>query len=274
MRLLSRLEKALGPYAIPHLTLCIIAFQVVCYLLVTARPEFAEALTLNAQAVAQGEWWRLLLFVFLPPATSPIFLFFALYMFYLMGTALERHWGTFRYNLYLLVAYVASVGASFGPYLLGQPGSGTNAYIGLSVFLAFAALFPDFVIYLFFFIPVRVKWLALLTWVVFGFMLVTGSWMTRVLIGASVANYLLFFWRDILDHAQIRRQRMHRQIKRIRTQPSGPAEFHRCVVCGATERSHPQFEFRYCPECGGKGYCLEHLRNHQHQRDAMDANQR
>src|SRR4029077_2272748 len=117
------------------------------------------------EAVGWGEWWRLVSFLFTPPSGNPLLAIFALYFLWFMGGALEAQWGAFRYNVYVLIGYAMTVAAAFAfPY-----GAATNGYITGSIFLAFAYLFPDFQILLFFILPVKVKWLALITWLFFAY---------------------------------------------------------------------------------------------------------
>ena len=148
----SRFLQAFGHVAIPNITLYLIAFQVVCYLAIMGQPDahLAQRLMFDPGAAVHGEWWRAITFLFLPPTSNPIFAFFAWYFFWLMGTALEANWGTTRYNLYLWIAALATIGSGFGAYFLGAPGIGTNIYIEQTVFLAFATLYPDFQIYVLF----------------------------------------------------------------------------------------------------------------------------
>ena len=188
---------------------------------------------------------------------EPVFAFFAWYLFYLMGSALEGHWGAFRYNIFLLVGYIVTVAVSFlFPY-----SAATNIFIGGSVFLAFAYLYPDFQLYIFFVLPVKIKWLALLTWIGYGYEVLVGSWSTRLLVLASISNYLLFFGRDIYLSIRMGNRRMVAQARDF----TGKKEpFHTCAACGITDLSNPQMEFRYCSECGGLGYCKEHIFNHEH----------
>ena len=38
-----------------------------------------------------------------------------------------------------------------------------------------------------------------------------------------------------------------------------------CTICGKTDTSHPDLEFRYCSRCQGYHcYCQEHISNHTH----------
>lgn len=267
MRFLRRLEQTLGRFAVPQVTLALIVVQVLTYAIVfTQAPAkqgdaVARLQLIPEQVVHDGEWWRLVTFVAEPPFTNPVFAFFGWYLFYLMGNALEQHWGTFRYNLFLLVGYVATVAAAF----LTPQLPASIEFLGGSVFLAFAFLYPDFQLMLFFILPVKIKWLALLTWIGYAFGLIVGDWNSRAMILASICNFLLFFWRDILDRAQTGHRRMRMQTAHYASRAKEPAYRHRCATCGITDKTHPNAEFRYCSKCaGGLAYCAEHLRNHEH----------
>jgi hypothetical protein len=262
MKLLDTLERRLGRYAIPNVTLGLVFLQGLCLVLALSRgpkaADFFEQLVLMADKVRAGEWWRLFTFVVIPPTLNPLFAFFGLYFFYLMGTALEGYWGEFRYNLYLLTAYVATVAVSWiVPYL-----PATNGYIMGSVFLAFAWLYPDFVIYLFFIIPIKIKWLALVTWAGFLLTLLVGSPLSKLLMLASVLNFLLFFGRELALRMRTGSRHMKSQAQAL-TERNKP--FHVCAACGITDKSHPKMEFRYCPDCAGTpGYCEAHINAHTH----------
>src|SRR5580658_2005978 len=136
MKWLSRMERKFAPYAVHNVTLVWIMVQSLMWVLIQGKPEVAENLILDRSLLLSGEWWRLLSFVFLPPTLNPIFLLFALWLFYMMGTALEGQWGAIRYNFYLLIGYLATVASVF----VAPAGAATNTYLLGSVFLAFAYL--------------------------------------------------------------------------------------------------------------------------------------
>ena len=259
MAFLDKLERKYRKIAIPNITLYIVVCQAIFYIAAYSGNLDVSRMWMIPSLVLQGEWWRLIAFIFIPPSNSLIFVFFSLYFFYMMGSALEGHWGAFRYNLFLLLGWLLTVAVAF----LIPGGAATNVFIGASVFLAFAHLYPDFTIYLFFILPVKIKWLALLTWVGYGLSLLFGAWSTRIFVLASIGNYLVFFGSDILWSIKSGQRKMKQQVKTI----SGSDEpFHRCTVCGKSDVSHPAMEFRYCPECGGLGYCMEHIENHEHRK--------
>lgn len=275
MSLLDKLEQKLGRFGVPHVTIALIACQIIVFATTLAQrvPDEPNAtlenrLTLVPERVVAGEVWRLATFVTVPPCGSILCLFFYWYLFYLMGTALEGFWGVFRYNVYLLIGYCATVAAAFLPLALPAvhsflPAHSAGTFLQSSVFLAFAFLNPDFELYLFCIMPVRIKWLALIAWITYGLYLLFGNWLTRALVLASVCNFLVFFGADILHKIRAGRRRMARQAARFATKP--PPYYHRCTVCGITDRSHRDMEFRYCSKCSGAhGYCMAHLLDHEH----------
>lgn len=258
--LLDRLSRRFGAWGVPHVTAALILGQVAAFVLNWDRPDVAAKLTLMPDRVLDGEVWRLVTFVFYPPLTNPILAFFGWYLLFLMGNALEESWGAFRYNIYLLIAYVATVIAAFAL----PRAEGTNVYMLSSVFLAFATLFPNFEICLFFLLPVKIKYLALLTWILYLLPFLAGDWEGAALVLAAVSNYLLFFGRDIWSLVRHNKRRMDFQ-RRRQTLATAHRIIHTCAVCGATQDTHPQREFRYCSKCQGSfAYCDEHLRNHEH----------
>ena len=258
MRLLDRLERKFRPYAVPNLTLVIIMGQVLAYILNQSNPQILERMVLVPRLVLEGEVWRLGSFCFVPPITNLLFFFFAMMIFHMMGSALEQAWGTVRYNLFLMSGYLATVGVAF----VYPDQMATNMFIGTSVFLAFAWLYPDYVFYIMFVLPVKVRWLALLTWISLIYALIVGEMETRLFVLAGVANFLLFFGSEIIQRTRSKGRRIQHK-----AQASADAKKpkHECVVCGVTDKTDPTIEFRYCSKCeGALCYCENHLRDHAH----------
>ena len=258
MNILDKLERRLGRFAMPNLTLLLVVAQCIGFAVLTARPGQFDKLPLQMSLVAQGEFWRLGTFFFVPVTTHPLFFFFGIYLFYLMGSTLEANWGDFRFNLYIAIATLATyaVGCLYPQQTL------TNGFIGGSVFLAFAYLYPGFVIVLFFILPVQIKWLALLTWIGYFYALAFAPWPDKAMVLAAICNFLLFFGHEIFWRAYHHKRRMEWDARLLakRDKP-----FHNCTVCGANERTHPRMDFRYCTKCTGSyEYCADHLRTHEH----------
>ena len=258
MRRLAQFEFRLGRYAFPHLTLLLLAGQVLFFAAGAMNPQTLVRMALDSALVRQGEIWRLVTFLFIPPHMHPLFLLFAWYLFYLMGTALETHWGALRYNLFILLGWALTAAVSV---LL--PGFAfTNTFLGGSVFLAFAWLYPDFQLLLFFILPIRIKWLALLTWLSYGWRFLTSHGPDRLAILAATGNFLIFFGPDLLTAL-----RAKLKTAPLRPSPalSRPAPRHCCRICGITELSDPDMDFRYCTDCHPpQCYCRHHIAEHDH----------
>jgi hypothetical protein len=253
MSWIHRLERRLEPYAITNLTLFIVIGQT--FLLLTSLLEQIDIrlCMLVPSLVLAGEWWRLLTFVFIPPPAGPLFVAFALYLLYLYGTALERYWGALRYNLFLLTGYALTTGlAFFAPY-----SAATNVFIGGAIFLAFAWLNPNFEILVFFVLPVKIKWLALIAWLGYAYEFVAGGPSSKLAVLAAVGNFLLFFGHDLWLAVRHSGRRLQRESAR-RAEHSAPGEArHTCTVCGRTDLTHPELDFRYSAD--DRCYCTDHL---------------
>ncbi|MBX3432970.1 MAG: hypothetical protein KF847_06600 [Pirellulales bacterium] len=274
MPLLKRLEARFGRYAVPNLTLALISGQALLYVL-TSLPQGAhvENVMLVPAKVVDGEIWRLATFLFMPPAIGPLFVLFHFLLFNLYGTAVEHHLGRFRYNLYFAIGYLANVLAAFaGAAILGgfgpdgkfelAPIAASNYFLYGTVFLGFARLFPEYTIYLFFVLPVKIRWLAWLAWAMMAYAVYIGGWLAALLVGASVLNYFLFFGLDHVREARAAHRRIAFEAK-ARSALKPPR--HECRVCGLDSDESPRTLFRYCSKCAGQVcYCPEHIRDHEH----------
>src|SRR5580658_3791981 len=212
-RILSRLDRRLGKYAIPNLIGYIVGGMALVAVLSALKPEFPEHLLLDMHAVRRGEVWRLVTFLFIPPQGSPIWLLINLYFTWWIGSSLERAWGAFKLNAFYLVGALLTIAAAVAV------GPMDNLWLDASMFIAFATVFPDATVLLFFIIPVRVKWLGILAGVAALFFALVGTWETRAAVGAALANYGLFFsdhWLGARKHrALVARQRV--QLERMRS---------------------------------------------------------
>jgi len=262
MAFLDRLERTFGRWALPGLSLYLVIGQVGVYLLAMMGRLNLTLIMLVPELVRRGEPWRLVSFLFLPPNTNFVFIVFAWWMFYLMGSALEAYWGVFRYNVFLLLGYLLTVGLA----LLQPVAVVSNEFLAGSVFLAFAYLNPEFEIMLFFILPLKIRWLALLAWAIYAATFVMGTWASRLQIIAAVGNFFIFFGRDLWLHAGvISRRRRLASAGRAQRAADEDEPLHRCRICGKTDRSDPQLDFRYCSKCAGaQCYCPDHIFNHEH----------
>lgn len=241
----------------------IVGGMAIAWVLSLLRPGFAAGLHLDLDAVKHGQVWRLVSFLFIPPETQPIWIAFTLYWTWMIGANLEGAWGSFKLNVYygLGALFTIASAAFFGP-------SG-NTWLNLSMYLAFATLFPDFQISIFFIIPVRVKWIGMLIGAGLVVSFALGSWPTRGAILAGFANYLLFFTGHFIAVLRGKRILVTQAARRagVSVPPAkAPARKGRvCAICGASE-DDDDVDIRVCSceKCGGKprNLCLPHARNH------------
>lgn len=256
--ILDRLERRFGRYAIPHLIHHVAFWCFMGFLVQLA--DRADLFVLDRQRVAEGEIWRLASHIFLIPLDNPLFALFTLLILMLFGRAVESEWGSFRFNVYYFVGAILTTAAG-----LSVPSSNVSIafWYHQALILPFATLYPDYRIGLFFgLLPVRVKWLAYIDAAIMALAFAGGTMGTKIVLLATVANYLLFFWRPFVEKIffSTRREAFRRKVEAGRA-----AFFHRCAVCGRTERDDPKLEFRVCPDCqGDHDYCLEHLQAHEH----------
>lgn len=261
MNWLDKLERRLGKFAIKNLMTYIVGITGIVYALsYFDNSRFViSKLMLIPELVLRGEVWRLVTYIFIPPNSTIIWILFTLYFYYMVGTALEHEWGSFKFNIFY---FTGMIGTTIAAFLTGY--GATALYLNLSLFLAFAKIYPDYELLLFMVVPVKMKYLAMFEWVFIIFTVLTGDMSTRIIAIVSIINYFLFFGRDILKRSKSNRQVYY---NRRRFQSELPRNFtiHKCTTCGKTEKDDPNMDFRYCPECEGDyEYCMEHVRNHEH----------
>lgn len=254
--MLKQLERKFGRICIPHLTWILIGGQVMFYIGMMANEDLHSQLVLVPDLVLKGEVWRLFVFLFTPQdprAMGPLWFAIEMYVLYLMGSALEYHWGEFRYNLYVLIGMLGTIAGAF----ITHNQAATNFFLYTSIFLAFAYLYPDFEFLLFFILPVKVKYLGMLTAGMLAFQFIAADLSGKILISAAFLNFSVFFGADIMRRVKGSNKRMARKVSAIK---DTSAPFHTCSVCKRTDKSDPQLHFRYLP--GDKGpicYCEDHL---------------
>lgn len=195
MKWLNKLEFKLRRYSIPNLMKYIVAAMAVIFVCDYLLPvDIYGTLALDMSRVAKGEVWRLITFIFLPPQSSILWIVFSLYFYWMLGSGLENSWGTFRFNMFYLIGIMGNILAAL------LTGYATNTYLNLSLFFAFAILYPDMELRLFMILPVKMKYLAILDAVLYVWMFIIGTWSTRLSILLSLANIILFFGSDLINY--------------------------------------------------------------------------
>ena len=267
-------------FGIPNLMRVIVIGNVAVYvLMLLTQANDANALsflTFNLNALLHGEVWRLVTFVFVPGYSSPFALLISLYFYYWIGSTLERQWGTAKFNLYYISGALLTVlGVVLASLITGNPyltAAGTG-YVNLSMFFAFAFLFPDTTVLLFFILPVRMKWLAYLDGALFAFDIIKAigahNWAGVVLPIVALLNFAVFIWPEVhYLAARTKRQYSPKTVQykqAVKQQETEKGYHHKCAVCGRTDTDYPDLQFRYCSKCVGYHcFCQDHIFNHVH----------
>lgn len=285
MNFLNKLERKLGRFAISNLTLYIIGTYVLGYFLQFFAGNVIRYFYLDPYLILHGQVWRLVTWLFVPPWRFSFLLVITLYFYYAIGNTLERTWGTFRYNFYIIGGILTTIIGAFFLYGIsvllygGQQAAVLSQlysrafstyYISMSIFLGFAMTYPDMQVLFLFLIPIRMKYLALLDVVLLGFDMLRNGWGIRIVIICSLLNVIVFFvctrnYRFVSPKEVRRKQVYRRQVR----QAAGITK-HKCAICGRTEKDGDNLEFRFCSKCEGNyEYCQDHLFTHTHKKRGM-----
>ena len=287
---LNNMERKFGKYAIRNITVYIIGLYILGYVLQFApfQVNITNYLTLDPYLILHGQVWRLVTWILIPPQALSIWIFFTLYLYYFMGTTMERTIGTFRYNVFVFGGILFMILSAFLTYLVYYFITGGNEqllaalmytlsgvfstyYIQEAVFLIFAICYPDIQLLLMFIIPIKVKYLGILYAGMLAFSAIYNG-----LIGRNYAIFFAVFFQFLnvflfylslgrLNHLKPKEIKRRQEFNRgVKMRPQGVTR-HKCAVCGRTEETNPELEFRFCSKCNGNyEYCQDHLFTHQH----------
>ena len=237
-------------------------------------------LCFDRRLILQGQVWRLITYPLTYRIDNLLLMAVSLFCYYSIGRAIETIWGTLRFNLF----YVSGV-ILMDVYCMLFGGYASVTYLNLSLFLSYATLFPDAQFLMFFIIPVKAWIFALVDLAIVIMDLIVYPFPYNLFSVISLANYFLFFGKDVLNVVPLSwRIKLSRLFKKQPAAPKRPkviqfdaaayqaakeaqkaAYTHRCTVCGRTDVSNPELEFRYCSRCKGYYcYCEDHISNHSH----------
>ncbi len=264
-------------FGIPNLMLYIAIGNIAIYLIdlfSLGGLPLVSMLSFNRYAIFHGQIWRLVSFVFISESgdlfmrgSGVFFVLISAYFYWWIGSLLEREWGTTKFTVFYLGGVVLNI--LYGLFT----GYASMAYVNLSMFFAFATLYPEMEILLFMILPVKVKWIgwidaALFAWGVLSNLLI-GNWIGALLPMVAVLNYFIFFWPDFRYLFAKTKRRTSAQTINFKKAQKELRErrgyLHKCSVCGVTDQDDPNMEFRYCSKCSGYYcYCANHINNHTH----------
>lgn len=294
MSFFDKFERKYGKYAIKNLMKYIIILYVIGWVIEIINPAFySDILALDVSAVLHGEVWRLVTFIIMPPQdTSYLFMIFSLYLYYVLGMNLEKVWGAFKFNVYFFMGVIFHIVAAFIIYFVwGISWPLTTYYLNMSLFFAFACVYPDMELLLFFILPIKIKWLAVIDGVYFAATIFFGFfieymplniqnslWNVLLNLGifplpqiavaalVSLLNFVVFFFMT-RNYKRISPKEIHRRnsYRKKVVSSKTSASTHKCDICGRTSTDFPDLSFRYCSKCSGSHeYCQEHLFTHEH----------
>lgn len=270
MNFFKKLEYKFSKYAIRNLMYYIVILYGMGIVVNVINPGFyGMYLALDARAILHGQVWRLVTFLICQPASGIFFNLIAMYLYYSLGTTLERSWGAFRFNVYFFMGVIGHILAAFIIYFMtGISYPLTTFYLNNSLLFAFTAMFPDMQFYLMGILPIKAKWLGIFIGAGFLYEFVFGGTASRIEIGMSLLNFVVFFFmtkgQKINPKEIKRKQEFKTDMKKAEVQKI-LLNHHKCAICGRTEKDNPDLEFRYCSKCeGSPEYCMDHLYTHKH----------
>ena len=258
----ASLRRILDRCAIPGLIRYVVLFNALVFVLHLLAPGFTSVLQLDPELVLRGQIWRLVTWIFIPETLSPFWIFFALLFLLYVGDGLESAIGSSKLTLFYLGGVAGCTVVSFAFGLAGPSFTlaRANTFLNLSLLLAYATVYPDFKVLVFFFIPMRISWLAIISALLMILSSLGQPPVVAATLGAAFLNYFLFFHGEL--RAYLTSLNIGAEInpkaalfKKTRDEPI--ETLHRCEACGRTEQSHPDLDFRVT--ASGAEYCREHL---------------
>ena len=269
-------------FGIPNLMLYVVVGNAVVWLfsmftaLSGAGSGILEALYFSPYHILHGQVWRLVTFIIIPNSSGVLALIF-FYFYYMIGRTVEAQWGAGKFTVYFFTGVLLTVLYGFFCYFVFHVNMAVSAqFIYLSLFFSFATLYPEMQVLLFFIIPLKIKWLAIVDAAFFLYNVVVPPFPANLLPLVAVGNYLLFCGGWLLaavrrlfsgKRAQQRQNTVNfkSEVRRAQQEQRQRPYTRRCEVCGRTDVSDPGLEFRYCSRCQGYHcFCMEHINNHRH----------
>ena len=265
-------------FGITNLMMYIVIGNAIVYLfsIMDTSGALTYLLNFDASLIFQGQLWRLVTFLFVSGYTGIgdlLFFFLFMYFYYFIGSTLEREWGSGRFTIYYISGIVLSAIYAVIVFLITKKSlSITASFINLSMFFAFATLFPETRVLVFYIIPVKIKWLALLNAVYFLYSIIVNPFPYNILPVVGILNYIIFCGDSLIG--QIRPSRHFRsksainfkkEAKKYKKDMEKTPYTRKCSVCGKTDKDYPDLEFRFCSRCEGYHcFCIDHIDNHIH----------
>lgn len=279
MRRIDRFCITHPRFGISNLILYIVIGNAVMWLfgMMDRSGILVSLLQFNAELIfTKGQIWRLVTFILVPTGGGGLLFPLVLYFYYFIGNTLERQWGAGKFTIYYLSGMLFNIIFGILVWLISGRNieafnqAVTGQYINLSMFFAFATLYPETIVLFMFIIPMKIKWLAYIDAAFFVFAMIINPFPINLLPLVAILNYFMFCggWLfDVIRPANKRNNTIDfkKAAKKYnRTQAKKPYT-RKCEVCGKTDRDYPELEFRFCSRCGGYHcFCIDHINSHVH----------
>lgn len=287
MSAIDRLERKTRFLSKPPLMMILVIAYAAGFVISRLRLDWIGWLTFSPLGIARGQIWRLFSFVMMPNTNQFFMVLITCFIYFSIARSLERIIGRWRVNFFLILGIVMLILFGFLYYLLfrdsnyqGYVGALNPYYLYAMLFVLFAMIYPDARFLLMFIIPIRGKWMVFIT---LGFYAIDVAaafmngdfgygWILVFMVAAAILTLVIFL---LLSGYRVKRRASSRRSSNVvdmnaysKSKQQGgqaPAYRHKCAVCGRTDRTNPELDFRYCSKCiGNYEYCQDHLYTHVH----------
>lgn len=277
MTWMDKLERKLGRHAIPNITRFFIIANILGIILGYLTGGLSLTFTFfDFGLILKGQIWRLISWILIPSSGLGFLDLLFIFCLWMLGNSLESYLGTFKMNVYFIGGIIFSDVVAIIVYLtLGQTVILTMYHMLFALYLMLGLFMPDAEVRLYFVLPIRMKWLTILYFIMLVYN-VYQSFSEGLVYGIayglpiiiSVVNLLFFVFscknRVSLKHRK-RQREFKNQFKNVEPRPGSGITRHKCAICGRTENDDPNLTFRYCSKCvGNLEYCQDHLFTHTH----------
>lgn len=278
------MERKFGRKSGPNLMLILVICYAAGYVINRIFPAFSFYIAFYPDWILKGQVWRIISFVFMPSTSSIFLAFITCFIYISISKALEQVIGRFRVNFFLITGLILEILIGF-LYSVVFSGSAYLTYVMYfnpyylyaMLFVLFAMMYPDARFLLMFVIPIKGKWMVLVTFVMYALDVISAfsqgnpgyGWALVFMIVAAVLNVVLFIlvsnYRAISNKNVVRMRKYRKKAESAEQQRMKNGFRHKCAVCGRTDATNPELDFRYCSRCSGNyEYCSEHLYTHIH----------
>lgn len=305
--MINKLERKFGRFAIKGLMKYVTVLYIAGYIISLISPTFyGEYLMLDIDKLLRGQVWRIITFIIQPIDTNNLLLVaISLYVYYMLGNILEKTWGSFKFNLFYFSGILFNAIAVVIIYVIFRLKFGFGLsypisleYLNLSLFLAFAATFPNMQFLLMFILPIKAKILGFAYAVILAYDVFDAFYNGGEMLGiivlvcvlVSMLNFVIFFLMTRKNRLAMKADPLWQQLRRAHAEAAKREEAirrsgreagsngnvvypfgnnkvtrHKCCICGRTEKDDPDLEFRFCSKCNGNyEYCSDHIYTHEH----------